>query len=191
MTVRPIRIFGDPILNTEAEPVELFDDALLVLVRDMLETMDAAGGVGLAANQIGLAQRIFVYDCDGMRGALINPEWEPLDNLIQIGAEGCLSIPGIQAEVQRHETVVARGLDQHGRPVTLRANGLLARCIQHETDHLNGVLFLRRLEPEVRKEAMQMIRGMGWYRGDGAADANSVSNTSVTPVAAGALAGEL
>lgn len=163
MTIRPIRIFGDPILNTQATRIELFDGALIRLVHDMLETMDDAGGVGLAANQIGLAQRVFVYDCDGMRGALINPEWEPIDDMVQVGPEGRLSIPDLQAEVARHETVVARGVDEFGRPVSLRANGLLARCIQHETDHLDGVLFLRRLEPEVRKEAMQMIRGMDWY----------------------------
>ena len=163
MTVRPIRIFGDPILNTQATPVEVFDGPLELLVRDMLETMDDAGGVGLAANQIGLAKRVFVYDCDGMRGALINPVWEPVDESVQIGPEGCLSIPDLQADVARHETVVARGFDEFGRLVSLRANGLLARCIQHETDHLDGVLFLRRLDPAVRKEAMQIIRGMDWY----------------------------
>ncbi|WKK63420.1 peptide deformylase [Corynebacterium sp. P8-C1] len=166
MTIRPIRIFGDPILNTQATPVERFDDSVVSLAADMLETMDDAGGVGLAANQIGLAKRVFVYDCDGMRGALINPEWKAIDDVVQIDVEGCLSIPDLQAEVARHETVVARGCDEFGRPVTLRANGLLARCIQHETDHLDGVLFLRRLDPEVRKEAMQMIRGMDWYAGD-------------------------
>lgn len=165
MTIRPIRIFGDPILNTQASHIELFDAALIRLVHDMLETMDDAGGVGLAANQIGLAKQVFVYDCDGMRGALINPEWEPVDDMIQIGPEGCLSIPDLQADVARHETVVARGANEFGRPVALRASGLLARCIQHETDHLDGVLFLRRLDPEVRKEAMQMIRGMDWYTG--------------------------
>lgn len=163
MTIRPIRIFGDPILNTQASRIELFDGSVIRLVHDMLETMDDAGGVGLAANQIGLAKRVFVYDCDGMRGALINPEWEPLDDMIQIGPEGCLSIPDLQADVPRHETVVARGADEYGRPVALRANGLLARCIQHETDHLDGVLFLQRLDPAVRKEAMHMIRGMDWY----------------------------
>lgn len=163
MTVRPIRIFGDPILNTQATSVEVFDGSLELLVRDMLETMDDAGGVGLAANQIGLAKRVFVYDCDGMRGALINPVWEPVDESVQIGPEGCLSIPDLQADVARHETVVARGFDEFGRNVSLRANGLLARCIQHETDHLDGVLFLRRLDTAVRKEAMQIIRGMDWY----------------------------
>lgn len=166
MTIRPIRIFGDPILNTQATPIELFDDALVRLVHDMLETMDDAGGVGLAANQIGLTQRVFVYDCDGLRGALINPEWEPIDDMVQIGPEGCLSIPDLQADVARDETVVARGFDEFGRPVALRANGLLARCTQHETDHLDGVLFLRRLQPEVRAEAMEMLRGMDWYKGE-------------------------
>lgn len=165
MTIRPIRLFGDPVLNTRAEPVSLFDANLATLITDMLETMDAAGGVGLAANQIGLTKRVFVYDCDGMRGALVNPVWEPVDDYVQIGPEGCLSIPDIQAEVERHENVVARGRDAFGRPVAIRANGLLARCIQHETDHLDGVLFLRRLDPDVRKEAMEIIRGMDWFSG--------------------------
>ncbi|PMC63651.1 peptide deformylase [Corynebacterium tuscaniense] len=163
MTVRPIRIFGDPILNTEAQSIELFDVALATLASDMLETMDAAGGVGLAANQIGLAKRIFVYDCDGLRGALVNPVWEPVGDYAQIGMEGCLSIPDVQAEVVRHESVIARGFDVDGRPVTISASGLLSRCIQHETDHLDGVLYLRRLDPEVRKETMEIIRGMDWF----------------------------
>lgn len=163
MAQRPLRYFGDPVLTTAASPVERFDDGLRVLVRDMEATMDAAGGVGLAANQIGVTQRVFVYACLGMRGHLINPVWHPLGDAMQTGGEGCLSIPGIRAEVTRHAAVVATGYDMYGRPVTLRANGLLARCIQHETDHLDGVLFLSRMEPADRKAAMAEIRAADWF----------------------------
>lgn len=162
MTTRPIRLFGDPILNTAAAPVERFDAPLSALAADMLETMAEAGGVGLAANQVGVAKRIFVYSCQGMTGALVNPVWRPLGKGTQTGVEGCLSIPGIRAEVTRHAEVVASGLDVRGRPVAIRASGLLARCIQHESDHLDGVLFLTRMDPADRKAAMAKIRVADW-----------------------------
>lgn len=163
MTVRPLRLFGDPVLTTVAAPVAEFDDGLRRLVADMLETMDAAGGVGLAANQIGIARRVFVFDCQGMRGAIINPVWAPLDGSEQVGPEGCLSIPGIRADVARHNTLVASGADAFGRPLAIRATGLLARCIQHESDHLDGVLFLSRMEPAAKKQAMAQIRATDWF----------------------------
>ena len=163
MSIRPIRHFGDPVLTTPATEVMVFDGALRTLAADMLETMDAAGGVGLAANQVGVTKRVFVYACNGMRGVLVNPVWRPLDDAWQRGPEGCLSIPGIRAEVTRHADVIARGRDVEGRPVALRANGLLARCIQHETDHLDGVLFLTRMEPADRKAAMAEIRAADWF----------------------------
>ncbi|GAB3649966.1 peptide deformylase [Corynebacterium nasicanis] len=167
MTLREIRLFGDPVLTTRSEEITEFDDSLRTLVEDMLETMDAAGGVGLAANQIGLTRRIFVYDCshieDGLRGHLINPVWEPVGSETQLGAEGCLSIPDISAETERHETVRVTGVDVDGHPVAMVASGLMARCIQHETDHLDGVLFLKRLSPELRKEAMAAIRTAEWF----------------------------
>lgn len=133
----------------------------------MLETMEDAGGVGLAANQIGLTKRIFVYDCshveDGLRGALINPVWEPIGDEVQVGVEGCLSIPNVQAEAARHQTVKVTGQDVSGRPVSMVVSGLMARCVQHETDHLDGVLFIQRLEPELKKEAMRQIRTSDWF----------------------------
>lgn len=164
MTTRRIRYFGDPILNSAAAPVARFDASLEALVRDMFATMDSAGGVGLAANQIGVARRVFVFDCQGMRGALVNPVWRPLGHTTQTGAEGCLSIPGVRAPVTRHEQVIATGADRDGRAVTIRAGGLLARCIQHETDHLDGVLFLARMEPQDRQEAMAAIRAADWFQ---------------------------
>ncbi|MDY3127667.1 MAG: peptide deformylase [Corynebacterium sp.] len=167
MSIRPIRLYGDPVLTTKATEITTFDASLEKLVRDMLETMEDAGGVGLAANQIGLTKRIFVYDCshveDGLRGALINPVWEPIGDEVQVGVEGCLSIPNVQAEAARHQTVKVTGQDVSGRPVSMVVSGLMARCVQHETDHLDGVLFIQRLEPELKKEAMRQIRTSDWF----------------------------
>lgn len=160
MAVRDIRLFGDPVLNSVASPVEAFGPPLQRLVTDMLETMDAAGGVGLAGNQVGVAKRVFVFDCQGMRGHIVNPVWRPLGEAMERGREGCLSVPGVTGEVERHNTVVARGCDMYGRPVALRATGLLARCIQHEADHLDGVMFMRRMDTDDRKETMAQIRRM-------------------------------
>ena len=163
MSVREIRLFGDPVLVSRADEVTAFDAKLGHLVDDMLETMDPAGGVGLAANQVGVLQRVFVYDCDDRRGELINPRWEPVGDETEVDDEGCLSIPGINAATERFLRVRATGQDRTGTPVTLEAEGLLARCIQHETDHLDGVLFLKRLQPEARKAAMRELRSADWF----------------------------
>lgn len=167
MSLRELRIYGDPVLGSRAEETSKFDAGLRALASDMLETMDKAGGVGLAANQVGILQRIFVYDCShtqsGLRGAIVNPVWTPVGEQQQIGPEGCLSIPGISAETTRFNQVFVSGQDIEGRPVSMVASGLMARCIQHETDHLDGVLFLQRLEAPVRKEAMRAIRESEWF----------------------------
>lgn len=168
MSVKEIRLFGDPVLTSRAEEVVDFDQALETLVGDMLETMDAAGGVGLAGNQVGVLRRVFVYDCshkeDGLRGHIVNPVWEAVGEETQLGNEGCLSIPEISKETERYQTVRVSGQDMHGNPVSMVASGLMARCIQHETDHLDGVLFLRRLSKELRKEAMAEIRTAEWFQ---------------------------
>ncbi|HAT6521822.1 peptide deformylase [Corynebacterium striatum] len=167
MAIRAIRMYGDPVLTSRATEIEKFDSSLEALANDMLETMDAAGGVGLAANQIGLTKRIFVYDCSyfqtGLRGAIINPVWTPLGDKTQDGPEGCLSIPDITENTERYESVVVHGRDVRGNAISMVASGLMARCIQHETDHLDGVLFLQRLTPERHKEAMQVIRNSEWF----------------------------
>lgn len=167
MTIRDIRLYGDPVLTLRATEIDQFDDALVVLANDMLETMDAAGGVGLAGNQIGVAKRIFVYDCTaieaGLRGAIVNPRWWAVGSEMALGEEGCLSIPGLSALTARHHRVAVTGRDVYGREVGMIASGLLARCIQHETDHLDGVLFFQRLEPPARKEAMAIIRRADWF----------------------------
>lgn len=167
MTIREIRLFGDPVLTTQAAEVTEFDAKLETLVADMLETMDAAGGVGLAANQIGVLKRVFVFDCshveDGLRGHIINPEWEAIGEETQTGPEGCLSIPDISEETTRWQTVRVSGQDVEGKPIVIVASGLMARCIQHETDHLDGILFLKRLDKDSRKQAMSHIRQADWF----------------------------
>lgn len=167
MTVREVRLYGDPVLTTRAEEITEFGPSMERLAQDMLETMEAAGGVGLAANQIGVTKRIFVFDCShyqhGLRGAVINPVWEAVGQDMQLGAEGCLSIPGISQPTERFSTVRLRGFDPHGRPISMLASGLMARCIQHETDHLDGILFLQRLSDELRKDSMKTIRQSEWF----------------------------
>lgn len=167
LSIREIRIYGDPVLTTEAKEITEFDESLEELASDMLDTMEAAGGVGLAANQIGLLKRIFVYDCThtetGMRGAIINPVWEAIGDKTQTGMEGCLSIPDISTPTTRYETVRVSGQDVKGNPIGMVVSGLMARCVQHETDHLNGVLFLQRLEGDARKQAMAEIRVSSWF----------------------------
>ena len=167
MTVQQIRLFGDPVLRTPAAEVVDFDQELRNLVRDLWDTMEAQGGAGLAAPQLGVGLRVFTYHCDGAEGHLVNPVWTAVDDEVQDGQEGCLSIPGLLWDCRRHRNVVARGWNMHGEPVEIQGSDLLARCVQHETDHLDGVLFLDRLDDETRKQAMREIRQATWF--DGAA----------------------
>ena len=158
MSVQPIRLFGDPILRTPAAPVTDFDKELRTLVRDLTDTMLEAPGVGLAAPQIGVSARVFTYHIgEAEPGHLVNPVLQ-LSEQEQDGEEGCLSVPGLTFDCTRAWRVVARGFDMYGEPVTLEGTDLLARCVQHETDHLDGVLFIDRLDPLTRKAAMAEIR---------------------------------
>jgi peptide deformylase len=141
VTVQPIRLFGDPVLRTPAAPVTTFDAELRKLVADLTDTMHDEGGAGLAAPQLGVGLRVFAYDCDEFSGHLVNPTFDVVGDEEQVGPEGCLSIPGLSWECRRHLHVVARGWNQHGEPVTVEGSALLARCLQHEVDHLDGVLF--------------------------------------------------
>jgi peptide deformylase len=153
----PIRTFGDPVLREKARPVELFDHALERLAEDMIATMQEAPGVGLAAPQVGRPLRLIVFDVGEGGRALANPtlydEWGE-----QIGEEGCLSLPGLYYPVRRYERVAAKGFDLQGHEVTIEAQELLARVLQHEVDHLEGVLFIDRLDAEHRTEAMAQLR---------------------------------
>jgi peptide deformylase len=155
MAVRPVRIYGDPVLRQKAAEIASVDDSLRQLVDDMRETMKAYNGVGLAANQVGVAQRVLVVDVplDAERRAayaLVNPVIDSRSGT-QVGDEGCLSIPGIYDEVTRADRITVRGLDEHGAPLAIDADGYLARALQHEIDHLDGVLFVDRLSPLKRQ----------------------------------------
>ena len=162
MPIQTIRLFGDPVLRTPAEPVLDFDRELRTLVKDLQDTMMDAPGAGLAAPQIGVGLRVFTYFVDGQVGHLINPDLA-LSDEEQEGEEGCLSLPDLVFDTRRALRVVARGFDQHGEPVAIEGSELLARCIQHETDHLDGVLFVDRLDPATRKQAMAEIRAAEWF----------------------------
>ena len=158
MTVMPIRTLGDPVLREPTKPVDAFDDALRRLAADMTETMHAAPGVGLAANQVGLSVACFVYDDrEGHAGFVANPELSELEGEDTID-EGCLSIPGPYHPTTRALTVRLRGLDLSGQPIDVWAQELLARIFQHETDHLKGGLYIDRLDDDGRRDVMRQLR---------------------------------
>lgn len=165
MSIQPIRLFGDPVLTTPALPVVDFDKELRQLVADLTETMLDAPGAGLAAPQIGVSLRVFTYWVDDVVGHLINPSLD-LSDEIQDGLEGCLSLPEVMIDTKRALRVVAKGMNMYGEPVVIEGSELLARAIQHETDHLDGILFIDRLDADSRKEAMKLIRQSEWFGAD-------------------------
>ena len=161
MPIQDIRLFGDPVLRTPADQVTVFDKELRQLVKDLQDTMLDAPGAGLAAPQIGVGLRVFTYYVDDVLGHLINPRLD-LSEEGQDGEEGCLSFPGVFYDTPRALRVVAKGQDQYGEPVTIEGSELLARCFQHETDHLDGILFIDRMDRDQRKLAMKAIREAEW-----------------------------
>jgi peptide deformylase len=163
VSVQAIRLFGDPVLRTPADVVTDFDKQLRTLVADLTDTMLDAPGIGLAAPQIGVGLRVFSYHLDDEQaGHLVNPVLHYPSDEEQDGPEGCLSIPGVTFDCRRREHVVAHGQNMFGDPVTVEGTTLLARCLQHETDHLDGVLFIDRLDPEAKKAALRAIREAEW-----------------------------
>jgi peptide deformylase len=162
MSIQPIRLFGDPVLVTPAALVVDFDKELRRLVADLTDTMVDAPGAGLAAPQIGVPLRVFVWDIDEKLGHLINPSLD-LSEELQEGEEGCLSFPELRYDTARSMRVVARGWNMHGEPVVVEGSELLARALQHETDHLDGILFIDRLDAATRKLAMKEIRESEWF----------------------------
>lgn len=165
MSVRPIRVFGDPVLRSRCRPVTEFDRELERVVRDLTETLVDAGGAGLAAPQIGVDLRAFVYvviddemDEYGEVGHIINPVLVEQSPETVTDIEGCLSIPGLDYDLARPLRIVAEGFDVHGEPLRIEGTERLARCLAHETDHLDGVLFIDRLPADERKRAMREIR---------------------------------
>jgi peptide deformylase len=161
VSIKDIRIFGDPVLRAPAVEVVDFDKELRQLVKDLTDTMVDAPGAGLAAPQIGVGLRVFTFHVDDVLGHLINPSLD-LSSETQEGEEGCLSFPGIFFDTPRALRLVAKGFNEHGEPVTMEGSELMARCIQHETDHLDGILFIDRMDKAMRKVAMKAIRDADW-----------------------------
>ncbi|MCQ2001066.1 peptide deformylase [Arthrobacter zhaoxinii] len=158
MAILTIRTLGDPVLRTRAEDVTDFGPELAKLVADMEETMEDVEGAGLAAPQVGVSLRVFTYSVDGQSGHVVNPVLELSEDLQPDHLEGCLSIPGLGYPAPRFRWARVTGVDLHGNPISIEGEGMLARCFQHETDHLNGSLYIDRLEGEHRKEALRAIR---------------------------------
>ena len=163
MAVRPIRVLGDPVLRTRCAIIEQIDDGVRALVRDLLDTVELPGRAGVAAPQIGVAVRAFSYNIDGDIGYILNPVLtEVRGELFPVG-EGCLSVPGIWHDAFRHSYARVSGIDLDGRDLTLEGDGLMAQALQHETDHLDGKLYLSRLSPEDRRVAMREVRESDWF----------------------------
>ena len=163
VSVRSIRLLGDPVLRTSALPVTTFDKELRRLVKDLTDTMRDAPGSGLAAPQIGVSLRVFTYDVGEETGHLINPVLGPFSEELMDGEEGCLSLPGLTFELKRPERVIAAGQDMYGEPVVIEGSGYLSRAIQHETDHLDGVIFIDRLDAVTAKQAKAALRESDWF----------------------------
>ncbi|MBM2616200.1 peptide deformylase [Actinoplanes sp. LDG1-06] len=157
MTVRPIRIFGDAVLRTECDPVTTFDAELRALIDDLEDTVREPGRAGVAAPQIGVSLRVFSYNVDDVVGHMVNPVLTGFEGEQQ-DEEGCLSIPGLYFPTKRSMSVTATGQDRHGEPLVIQGTGFLARALQHETDHLDGTLYIDTLKGDVRRQALREIR---------------------------------
>ncbi|PVU83828.1 peptide deformylase [Cellulomonas sp. WB94] len=158
MAMREIRTVGDPVLRTPCDPITSIDDRVRSLVADLIETVDHDGRAGLAANQIGVGLRAFSWNIDDEVGYVLNPKIVELSDDFQDGDEGCLSVPGLWYPTRRAWYARVVGEDLDGREVVVEGTELMARCLQHEVDHLDGHLYLDRLERSVRKKAMRAIR---------------------------------
>ena len=163
MAVRPIRVFGDPVLTSACAPIDEVDDGVRALVRDLLDTVELPGRAGVAAPQIGVGLRAFSYNVDGVIGYVLNPVLVEVSGEPEAIGEGCLSVPGLWHDAVRHPYAKVVGTDLDGNEIVLEGEGLMAQALQHETDHLDGMLYLRRLTPEERKIAMREIRESDWF----------------------------
>jgi peptide deformylase len=164
---RPIRYLGDPVLRTPTDPVTSFDTDLERLINDMFASMYAADGVGLAANQIGVGLSVFVYDChdddeEWHTGHVINPRLVSTSGEPVTDSEGCLSVPGLHFDTTRAQFAAVEGVDLHGEPIHVEGSGYFARCLQHETDHLIGKVYLDRLDGDNRVTALREVRAAQW-----------------------------
>jgi peptide deformylase len=164
MAVREIRLFGDPILRSVADPITRFDGTVDSLVKDLVDTVAIPGRAGVAANQIGVGLRAFSFNVDGRVGYLINPVLDEVRGDPVLTEEGCLSVPGFSFPRQRFPWARVTGVDVHGDPVSVEGDGLLAQALQHEVGHLDGVLYIEGLEPDIKRVAMREIRAAEWFR---------------------------
>ena len=162
MTVREIRLFGDPVLKTRSSEIVNFQ-RVKPLIQDLIDTTSLPGRAGVAANQIGVELRAFSYNVDGEVGYLINPQIVSLEGEPQLIDEGCLSVPGLWQKVLRHPIATARGFLLDGSEIEIRGEGLLAQALQHEVDHLDGFLYLDRLSSDERKLAFRALREQPWF----------------------------
>lgn len=162
MAVRHIRLYGDPVLRTVADEVDSFGDGTRALAQDLLDTVDLPGRAGVAAPQIGVPLRAFSYNVEGQRGVVFNPVLVEHAGE-QDGEEGCLSVPELWFPTPRAAFATVEGYDADGQRVRVEGEGEVARCLQHEVDHLDGVVYLRRLEGDVRKQAMRAVRDSDWF----------------------------
>ena len=163
MTERQIRLFGDPVLKTPSEPIAEIDDGVRGLVEDLVDSVLPPGRAGVAAPQIGVDKRAFSYNVDGQVGYVINPVLVEVSGEPELMDEGCLSVPGLWFKTLRYPFARVTGIDLDGKEVELSGTGVLAQALQHETDHLDGKLYLDRLDKESRREAMKQVRASDWF----------------------------
>jgi peptide deformylase len=163
MTERQIRLFGDPVLRSVCDPIAPGDTRVTGLIEDLIETVKVPGRAGLAANQIGVGLRAFSYNVDGEVGYIINPVLVETTGELELVDEGCLSVPGFYFPRKRYPFARVTGVDLAGDPMELSGDGVFAQALQHETDHLDGHLFIEGLEPEAKRDAMRAIRQAPWF----------------------------
>jgi peptide deformylase len=156
-------LFGDPVLKTVSDPVSEIDDRVRALIDDLIDSVRPPGRAGVAAAQIGVNLRAFSYNVDDELGYIINPEIVELSGEPEPIDEGCLSVPGLWFPTLRHPEATVRGIDLNGNEIELSGTGVMAQALQHETDHLNGILYLDRLDKEHRREAMKQVRESDWF----------------------------
>lgn len=166
MTVREIRLFGDPVIKTASDPIGEITPSVKSLISDLEETTAIPGRAGVAANQIGVNLRAFSFHVEGQVGHLINPEIVEFSEEVVVVDEGCLSLPELWGKTSRHTKVKVRGINVSGEEIEIEAEGLLAQVMQHEIDHLNGLVYLDRLDPAARKDAMAALRETSWFMRD-------------------------
>lgn len=163
MSVREIRVFGDPVLREKCATITTIDDGIRALVADLLDSVALPGRAGVAAPQIGFAVRAFSYNIDGDIGYVLNPVLTEVRGEAVPTGEGCLSVPGLWHDALRYPWARVEGIDLDSKPVVLEGEGLMAQALQHETDHLDGMLYLSRLAPETRRLAMKQVRESDWF----------------------------